>query len=176
MNSPSAAPASLVRSTFGPRGIPYFEGTLESWMTFTTEQNTICWMVVHHLDKTTSKAALEQRLRNTNNTEWGPHAAQTMCDETRHFSTLINDGGTKTLGDLYDLTPKELVSKVMLEEKIFKTWCSGRVVLIGDAIPKLHLRGGQGSMAAIHDAVVLANLIYALPCTTTEEIEKVFSA
>lgn len=36
------------------------------------------------------------------------------------------------LGDLMDLTPKELMSKVMLEEKVFETWYSGRTVLLGD--------------------------------------------
>jgi hypothetical protein len=88
-------------------------------------------MVLHHLDRTTSRAAQEQRFRNSENSEWGPHAAQSMCDETRDFSIPIGIG-KKTLGDLYDRTPKDLFSKVMLEEKVFTTWFSGRTVLLGD--------------------------------------------
>lgn len=42
------------------------------------------------------------------------------------------NGEIKTMGDIYALTPKEFVSKVMREEKVFETWYSGRVVLLGD--------------------------------------------
>ncbi|KAF9082715.1 hypothetical protein BGX23_012188 [Mortierella sp. AD031] len=134
---------------------------------------TICWMVIHHLDKTTSKAAQEQRFRNSDNSEWGPHAAQSMCDETRDFPIPIGSG--KTLGDMYDRTPKELISKVMLEEKVFTTWFSGRTVLLGDACHKLHPAGGQGAMTSMQDAIALANLIYALPYNTSEDIQKAFT-
>ena len=87
-------------------------------------------MVLEHLSTKTSKAAQEQRFRNTDNSEWGPHAAQAMCDQTRDFSISFG-GGKKTLGDIYDKTPKERIVKVMLEEKVFKTWSSGRTVLLG---------------------------------------------
>jgi len=33
---------------------------------------------------------------------------------------------------LIDNTPKEVISKVMLEDKMFETWHSDRVVLLGD--------------------------------------------
>jgi hypothetical protein len=89
-------------------------------------------MVIEHLSKKTSKAAMEQRFRNNDNSEWGTIPAQTMCDETRDFPILLEKGKKHTLGDLYDQTPKEFISKVMLEEKIFSTWYSGRVVLLGD--------------------------------------------
>ncbi|KAF9125074.1 hypothetical protein BGW39_007674 [Mortierella sp. 14UC] len=56
----------------------------------------------------------------------------TMCDETRNFK-IPAAVGMKTMGDLYDLTPKDLISTVMLEEKVFETWHSGRTVLLGDA-------------------------------------------
>lgn len=76
---------------------------------------------------------MEQRFRNNDNSEWGPHAAKQMCDETRDLKTPIRDGdGFLTLGDLYDRTPQDLISKVMLEEKVFETWYHGRTVLIGD--------------------------------------------
>lgn len=57
-----------------------------------------------------------------------------MCDETRNFVLELNDGKKRTMGDLYDLTPKEFTSKVMFEEKVFKTWYHRRFVLIGDGI------------------------------------------
>ncbi|KAG0204218.1 hypothetical protein BGX33_008660 [Mortierella sp. NVP41] len=85
-----------------------------------------------------------------------------MADETRDYPIVFGDG-KMTLGDLYDRTPKDMMSKVMLEEKVFKTWYSGRTVLLGD-----------GALASMHDAIALANLIYALPANNTEEIEKTF--
>ncbi|KAF9103061.1 hypothetical protein BGX29_003858 [Mortierella sp. GBA35] len=145
-----------------------------SWGLVQTAQNTFCWMVVHHLDKTSSKAAEEHRFRESNNAQWGPHAAMAMCDETRHFPLKLGDK-TFTMGDMYDWTPKEQISKVMLEEKVFHTWYSGRTVLVGDACHKLNPMGGQGAILAMHGALALANLIYALPSNTTAEIEKAFA-
>ncbi|KAF9299365.1 hypothetical protein BGZ88_009883 [Linnemannia elongata] len=97
-----------------------------------------------------------------------------MCDETRDFPIPIGID-KKTLGDLYDRTPKDLISKVMLEEKIFMTWFSGRTVLLGDACHKLHPAGGQGAMTAMHDAMALANLIYALPSNSIKDIHQLFT-
>ncbi|KAF9102597.1 hypothetical protein BGX29_004399 [Mortierella sp. GBA35] len=130
-----------------------------TWVLFNTAQKTISWMVLYHLEKITNKAEQEQ---DNDNSEWGPHAAQSMCDETRDFPIPFGTG--KTLGDIYDRTPKELISKVMLEEKIFTTWHSGRTVLLGD-----------GAMTAMHDAIALANLIYALPSNTSKDIQEMFS-
>ncbi|KAF9906864.1 hypothetical protein EC991_000228 [Linnemannia zychae] len=145
-----------------------------TWVVFATRQSTITWMVLHHLDKVSSKAAEEQRFRESDNAEWGPLAAQAMCDETRHFPLPI---GTKnfTMGDIYDWTPKEQISKVMLEEKVFQTWYSGRRVLLGDACHKLDPSGAHGAVTSMHDAIALANLIYALPSNTTKDIEKSFA-
>ncbi|KAG0279882.1 hypothetical protein BGZ95_011985 [Linnemannia exigua] len=145
-----------------------------SWHTFNTTQNTICWSVLHHLDSQTSKAATEQRFRDTNNSEWGDHPAQTMCDETRSFIVPIKDKKIRTLGDLYDLTPKEFISKVMLEEKVFETWHYRRCVLLGDACHKLNPAGGHGAVTAMHDAIALVNLLYAMPTKTSSDITRVF--
>ncbi|KAG9071679.1 hypothetical protein KI688_005892 [Linnemannia hyalina] len=144
-----------------------------TWTIFSTKQNTLCFMVLEHLSNKTSRAAQEQRFRNTDNSEWGPHAAQAMCDQTRDLSISFG-GGKKTLGDIYDKTPKERVVKVMLEEKVFKTWSSGRTVLLGDACHKVNPSAGVGAITAMHDAIALANLIYALPSNTSEEITKTF--
>lgn len=77
---------------------------------------------------------MEQRFRNNDNSEWGNHAAAAMCDETRDFPLQLDDGKKRTMGDLYDLTNKEYISKVMLEDKVFTTWHHGRYVLIGDGM------------------------------------------
>ncbi|KAG0304683.1 hypothetical protein BGZ97_001381 [Linnemannia gamsii] len=146
-----------------------------TWVIFATAQNTIAWMVIHHLDKESSKEAEEQRFRENENSQWGSHAAQAMCDETRDFPLPI---GTKkmTMGDLYDLTNPEMISKVMLEEKVFQTWYSGRIGLLGDACHKLNPSGAQGAVSAMHDAIALANLVYALPPKpSASDIEKMFA-
>ncbi|KAF9905585.1 hypothetical protein EC991_001546 [Linnemannia zychae] len=138
-----------------------------TWITFTTAQNTISYMVIFHLSKVTSKAEMEQtsEISGEQQVEWGPHAAQKMCDETRSFHVPIGDGDTKmTLGDLYDRSSKDLISKVMLEEKVFKTWHSKRVVLMGD-----------GAVTAMHDAIALANLLYSIPSTSPSAISEMFT-
>ncbi len=83
-------------------------------------------MVVQHLDKETSKEH-----DNFRNSEWGPEAAEAMCNEVRHFP-IPNGGRPTILGSLIDLTPNDLISKVTLEEKVFDTWFAGRAVLLGD--------------------------------------------
>lgn len=69
--------------------------------------------------------AKEQRFRNS---EWGPEANNPLIDEVKDFP--ITFGGT--LGDVIEATPKDRISKVMLEEKLFETWYYRNVVLIGD--------------------------------------------
>ncbi|KAF9132876.1 hypothetical protein BGX30_012498 [Mortierella sp. GBA39] len=157
--------------TLGREGRPY------TWTNFTTIDNRICYVVFEHLDKSTSRAAQEQRFRHSENSEWGPYAALTMCDETRDFPIhyLGKDGANLTMGYLYDRTPQDRISKVMLEEKIFKTWHHSRTVLLGDACHKLNPSAGQGAITAMHDAIVLANQIYALPTNTSQAIHKAFT-
>ncbi|KAF8947873.1 hypothetical protein BGZ47_007541 [Haplosporangium gracile] len=129
---------------------------------------------VEHLSTKTSKAAMEKRFRNCENSEWGAYPVQTMCEETKDFPIELSDGKKWTMGDLYDLTPKDLISKVMLEEKVFDTWYSGRTVLLGDACHKLNPSGGHGAVTAMHDAIALANLIYAMPTKTSNDLTSLF--
>jgi len=51
-----------------------------------------------------------------------------MCEKVRHIKAPFG----LTVGELIDVTPKETISKVMLEEKLFETWHHGRTVLLGD--------------------------------------------
>ncbi|KAG0062483.1 hypothetical protein BGZ89_010621 [Linnemannia elongata] len=143
-----------------------------AWNTFTTTQSTLCWSIVRFLDEESSK--LHDSFRNS---EWGPEAAEAMCEEVRDFP-IIAGGDTKlTIGDLIDWSPKEYISKVMLEEKVFKTWYGCRTVLMGDACHKLNPSGGAGAVNAMHDATVLANYINALPLhPVVDEIERAFES
>lgn len=87
-------------------------------------------MVTQFLNKETAKSNDSFR-----NSEWGPEAAEAMCKEVRHFKVPGGKNGQiLTIGDLIDRTPKDLISKVMLEEKIFETWYGSRTVLLGDGM------------------------------------------
>ncbi|KAG0354647.1 hypothetical protein BG005_006315 [Podila minutissima] len=144
--------------------------SMYSWCTFTTKKNTLCWMVFHFLDKERSKGDDSYHY-----SEWGPQAAEAMCKEVRDFKVPGGkDGKVHTLGDLIDKTPKELISKVMLEEKVFSTWYDGRVVLLGDACHKLVPSSGQGGVSAMLDAVALANWIVSLESPSMVDVENAF--
>ncbi|KAG0330599.1 hypothetical protein BG004_002073 [Podila humilis] len=138
-----------------------------SWVLFSTKGNRICWMVVEHLNNKTSK--LNDTFRST---EWGPETAEAMIKEVRDFA--LPHGCT--IGDFIDQTPKEYISKVMLEEKLFETWHNGRTVLLGDACHKMHPAAGLGAVSAIHDAIVLANRLYHLKSTPRDRSLKIFEA
>lgn len=84
---------------------------------------------MHHLDAKSSK--MNDSFRNS---EWGPEAAEQMCKEVRDFPIPGGTNNSLTLGDLIDKTPQHLISKVMLEEKVFETWFHGRTVLLGDGM------------------------------------------
>ncbi|KAF9097756.1 hypothetical protein BGX23_008017 [Mortierella sp. AD031] len=130
-----------------------------AWITLTTKQNTVCWSVIKYVDEKATddkKSSIDQ--------EWGPDATETMCNETRNFPVMSgNETRPWTMGDLIDYTPKDLISKVKLEEIVFQTWHGGRTALMGDACHKLNPAGGVGCQNAMHDAIVLANWINALP-------------
>ncbi|KAF9563169.1 hypothetical protein EC968_004977 [Mortierella alpina] len=139
-----------------------------SWNTLTAKGNVICWGVTQYLDKESSKENDSFR-----RSEWSSEAAEAMCKEVQHFPIPGGDG-TLTLGDIISNTPKEFISKVMLEEKVFETWYHGRSVLIGDACHKIHPAGSRGAIGAIQDAICLANWINVIPSTSLEDMEKVF--
>ena len=64
------------------------------------------------------------------NSEWGPESHPELINEIRSFKTPPSHGDT--LGVLIDATPKDGISRVFLEDKMFETWHYGRTVLIGD--------------------------------------------
>ncbi|KAG0344524.1 hypothetical protein BG004_004377, partial [Podila humilis] len=135
-----------------------------SLMTFGTKYKTVCWVLVHHLGETSFKSS-----DSFKNSEWGPEAAEAMCEEVRDFAIPGGSKNDLTLGYLIDRTPKDLISKVMLEEKVFDTWYHGRIALMGDACHKVNPAGGMGAINAMMDAVALANWINVLNKNSTHE-------
>ncbi|KAG0330505.1 hypothetical protein BG004_002099, partial [Podila humilis] len=133
-------------------------------------QNTVCWMMVHFMDKESYK-----RNDSFRTTEWGPESADALAREVRDFRVLGGrDGVELTLGDYLDKTPLRHLSKVVLEEIVFEKWYHKRAVLIGDACHKMNPMGGVGAMNAMHDAVTLANWLTTLRCPDVKELETVF--
>ncbi|KAG0305464.1 hypothetical protein BGZ98_004085 [Dissophora globulifera] len=126
-------------------GIAHYSNVLgkdtRSWGVFAVPDNQVCFVIAQQLSQA---EAQEQQFRNS---EWGPEANDAMLKE---FYDMPCPWGGK-MGEFFDATPKELISKVYLEEKLFKTWYHGRTVLIGD-----------GAVNAMQDAVVLANCLYSM--------------
>ncbi|KAF9415759.1 hypothetical protein BGZ76_004756, partial [Entomortierella beljakovae] len=103
--------------------------------------------------------------------EWNPDASESSINPFRDFVSPI--GGS--MGEIFDDTPTELVSTIYLEEKMFKSWHYGRIVLIGDACHNLHPAGGQGASNAIYDAVILANCLYAMKDSSEKSLLAAFT-
>lgn len=97
------------------------------WNTATLKGNRIAWALNQQL---TSTEAKEMFFRNS---EWGPEANKATIDEIYNYP--IKEGGI--MGELIDMTDKDLISKVYLEEKLFLTWNHGRTVLMGDGMTVL---------------------------------------
>ena len=81
-------------------------------------------MVVKHHGKG-KKFGEEQIFKQS---DWGEDLAETMSYPFRELPTAYGC----ELGYLMDKTPRGNMAKVMLEEKFFKAWYKGRVVLTGD--------------------------------------------
>ncbi|KAG0298535.1 hypothetical protein BGZ96_010581 [Linnemannia gamsii] len=88
--------------------------------------NRYCWLVTRTLEK-----PIRILSDNSKESEWGPDATDEMSKAIRHLKGP-DEGGQGTMGDLIDATDRQLISKVMLEERVFKTWYGGRTVLLGD--------------------------------------------
>ncbi|KAI8594597.1 hypothetical protein EDD21DRAFT_449269 [Dissophora ornata] len=127
--------------------------------------NRIAWMATHDV-----RGEGTDEERNFRFSEWGPDAAAKMCEQVRHRPCPY--GGT--FGDIVDRTPPDRISKVMLEDKMFSTWYSGRTVLLGDACHKMVPFGGQGANMAILGALHLSNLLFDLYSVSQEDITRVF--
>ncbi|KAK5827459.1 hypothetical protein F5H01DRAFT_97361 [Linnemannia elongata] len=101
-------------------------------------------------------------------------------EEAERTCLLIKDlkipfGGT--LADLIKNTSRECITKILVEEKHYKTWHYGRTVLMGEACHKFVSFSGQGAEQAIMDAICLTNLFHKLePPYTYSDIQLAFEA
>ncbi|KAI7832730.1 hypothetical protein BC939DRAFT_4619 [Gamsiella multidivaricata] len=134
---------------------------------FTFAENRLGWQICGQMDKPEEYDEKDFRF-----SDWKPTAADELCEMVRHYKNPY--GGT--VGDLIDRTPKERLSKVMLEDKYFSTWFHKRTVLMGDACHKHLPFGGQGANQAILDSVHLVNQLYGIPSNSLADITKSFQA
>ncbi|KAF9934629.1 hypothetical protein BGZ67_003765 [Mortierella alpina] len=128
-------------------------------------ENRISWAVIQNVPRADARKGDGFRF-----SEWGPEAAMEMADFVRHQPHPFNG----TLGDIIDQTPKDLISKILLEEKFFEAWYEDRVVLLGDACHKVVPSAGLGANLAILEGVHLCNLLVDLPTVSQGNITKVF--
>ncbi|KAF9125526.1 hypothetical protein BGW39_007326 [Mortierella sp. 14UC] len=138
----------------GDKNTPY------TWVLFSVPGDKICWNVIVQLG---IEELADDQFRSS---DWVPQQNQKLMDLIRHFKTPYG-----TLGDLFDATPIECVSKVYYEDKMFETWTHGRTVLIGDAAHKMLPSTGAGAVNAMQDAVILANCLYDIKPTSFENIK-----
>ncbi|GJJ77195.1 hypothetical protein EMPS_09554 [Entomortierella parvispora] len=169
-----------VTAPLDPVQIPALSGTFSEFQAILTKDaacsywcipltyNRISWMVVKHHGKD-KKFGEKQIFKQS---DWGEDVAESMSYGFRELPTAYGC----ELGFLMDKTPRGNMAKVMLEEKFFKTWYKGRIVLTGDACHKVMPFGGQGANQAIHDVLTLVNYLVELKSNTVPEIEKVFAA
>ncbi|KAF9926177.1 hypothetical protein FBU30_004178 [Linnemannia zychae] len=151
----------VLKDDFSHFAVVIADGKPHSWTIITVPGNRIAWGVVIQLSPEEKDSAFR-------NSEWGPESLGATIDQVEHHK--IPYGGT--LGDLIKATPRELISKVYLEEKLFETWNCNRICLIGDGTcHKMLPSAGQGAINAMQDAVVLANCIYEMKSNSHEEIK-----
>ncbi|KAG0035130.1 hypothetical protein BGZ82_005384, partial [Podila clonocystis] len=125
-----------------------------NWSVFTVPGNRICWNVIIQQSKQETDETLFR------NSYWGPESCNKMIEDSRDLRTPYG-----TMGDLIDATPKDVISQVYLEDKLYGTWNHGRTILIGD-----------GAVNALQDAAILANCIHDLDSASYDDIQKCFES
>ncbi|KAF9348276.1 hypothetical protein BGX34_002570 [Mortierella sp. NVP85] len=124
------------------------------------------WLVSRSLD-----VPVTSNSGNADFADWGPDATDEMSKAIRNLPGP--DGGT--MGEILDNTDRQTISRVILEERFFRTWYGGRTVLIGDACHKSVPFTGKGASESMLDAVVLASLLYDLPSfSNTNDLHEAF--
>ncbi|KAF8985395.1 hypothetical protein BGZ46_004507 [Entomortierella lignicola] len=141
-----------------------YANTAQLWGIVALPNNEVSWNINIQL---TEKEASSQR---SNGTNWTMEANTGLL---KKLSDLPSPWGG-SMGDLINMTPLELRSKAIVEEKLFETWYHSRTVLIGDARHKMLVTSGLGTVNAIQDAVVLSNCIYDMPDSSPRSIGMAF--
>ncbi|KAG0258339.1 hypothetical protein BG011_003363 [Mortierella polycephala] len=137
----------------GPLSTEKFPHLREKYCRFeNVSGNAISWMVIEHLYLETNRTTILE------NTEWGTASTDTMIEAVRQFpipSGSGSNGSPLTLADLIDETPRELITQVALEGKMYPS-------------------AAQGANTAIQDAIVLCNYLHNMPDASPESITKAF--
>ncbi|KAG0296807.1 hypothetical protein BGZ98_000808 [Dissophora globulifera] len=129
-------------------------------------------VLYHHDDSSSgySSSNTSNSSHSRRGRDWYPETVVEICEDVRNFKSPY--GGS--VMDLIAATPKGLVSKVLLEEKLFHTWYNGRVVLVGDACHKIVPFFGQGASQAILDCACLVNMLYEMRTGSQAEMTSIF--
>ncbi|KAG0049673.1 hypothetical protein BGZ83_005507 [Gryganskiella cystojenkinii] len=155
----------------GSRDSEFMGGNNRSWVLMTVPskdgEQRLAWAC-----STQFQSLAEAKREMFANSEWGPEALESMLKD--YQDKPVPYGGT--MGDIFDRTPRDTISKVYLEHKIFETWHYKRSVLVGDACHKMLPAAGQGAVNAMQDAVILANCLYDLEDNSQESITLAFES
>jgi hypothetical protein len=89
-----------------------------------TANRRLLWSITAPLEKS-DKAVCDDGFQAS---EFGPEAIAKMCAKYQHMDCPY--GGT--MKDIFDQSPTHLMSKVLVQEKVFDRWCGGRMVLVGN--------------------------------------------
>src|SRR5690554_4934856 len=97
-----------------------------------TTDDRVCWLLNRYYDETEAQVEESQVSCGgvqaaATDMEWGQEAVQEMLGQMRDFKCPYSG----TVGEMVDRTTPHLISKVTLEEKLFKTWYHGRTIMIG---------------------------------------------
>ncbi|KAG0015352.1 hypothetical protein BGZ80_009900 [Entomortierella chlamydospora] len=123
-----------------------------TWRYFTIPNNRICWRI--DLQSSSVDPSLYDGWLNA---DYNNYDIDQLPERWKDYKLAI-------MGDLkglFENTPKDTITKVVLEEKIYETWKHGRTVLIGD-----------GALNSILDAIILANAIYEMPSAEQKHVTK----
>ncbi|KAF9998986.1 hypothetical protein BGZ80_006678 [Entomortierella chlamydospora] len=152
-------------------------------------QHVICAGITDPLDQNSYPAAHDSTteirvISNKENQAGNPTPrfyddwlVQTDIDLEEKFKDLLDKRcamGPGTIRDFIAHTPKKAISTIDMEERIYRTWHSERIVLIGDACHHQLSVGGQNPAQGILDAVCLVNLLRKMESRSSAEYTQVF--
>ncbi|OJI96505.1 hypothetical protein ASPVEDRAFT_872267 [Aspergillus versicolor CBS 583.65] len=117
-----------------------------SFLIFPGKDGRVFWFLLNKLDR---------RYTYTSAPRWTAVDIDTIAESfiSDHIWNGVNFGG------LWER--REVTGITNLEENVFSTWHSGRIVCIGDSMHKMAPNTGQGANCAIEDAAALANAIHS---------------
>ncbi|KAG0054020.1 hypothetical protein BGZ83_012096 [Gryganskiella cystojenkinii] len=139
------------------------EGRGETWRYFTCTDNRVAWRFDYQ-----SSTMTTEDIEAWKNSDYLTFPKEEINPEIRKFELAIMGN----LGQMFDATPKERLSKVVLEENVPQSWYHKRTVLIGDAAHRT--LPNFGALNAILDTIILSNALYEIPSVNQKNITRAF--